>query len=617
MLVRVAALVLLTAFRSCATDDAAGPGRDLDAGTPPPATGDASIVDAAAPSADAGQDEDLDGIPAGPGLPRAGEDGRHAASCYDGLDNDDSGVLDCDDGRCRTLASCCVGHGDCCAPMDTPPLPSRITFEGCESLAACLGGVPARTFGDPAPTVADGHFAGGGDEDGDSGLLFDAPLDLQTHRLVLQTRFTSAEACGATCLESAGVGLTTEAQLDASATVDTIVALVASGAQARVLFLVGGNVAGSFPASDAAQDWQLVVRPTGEVTVEQPGGAHPLARARITLPRTARLVLFGRSRNPAAEQPQGAGLAYVESHVEACDAPGSWSARAPITLRHAGASVDVPSGASAPSLLSTATRRALAFAHGGAIHLALGDGEDATSFLLTTPMDAPPLRARPGTFDAGGISDPELLADTGVTHVFHTAYDDEHVARIGLAQWHADGRVVQMDAPLVRPEDLGYDHLEAPTVLHHRNEFILIARARDADGQRLVLLRAPAPGGPWRSMTGSDLAARSAASALDVDEIGDPTLTVRAGAYRLHVARRRGTRWSVGLLVSDELLAWRALPADVLPAGSGFDRLAVRGADAAESATESVLHVAYVGHDGMRGTLAIATRPVTGGAELP
>ena len=109
-----------------------------------------------------------------------------AAPCYDGLDNDAGGALDCEDPSCRTgLRSCCVGDAACCGAEDAQAL-----VEG-TLLASCgLDCLDAVGFGLPRPFVdraGDGAaLAPGGDGDFDSGLVFGAPLDLAARRTVLR-----------------------------------------------------------------------------------------------------------------------------------------------------------------------------------------------------------------------------------------------------------------------------------------------------------------------------------------------------------------------------------------------------------------------------------------------
>jgi len=49
------------------------------------------------------------------------------------------------------------------------------------------------------------------------------------------------------------------------------------------------------------------------------------------------------------------------------------------------------------------------------------------------------------------------------------------------------------------------------------------------------------------------------------------------GLFRLYYAGRRGTRWSVGLLVSPDLETWFPVGAVLSPDEEGLDAIAVRG----------------------------------------
>ena len=76
-------------------------------------------------------------------------------------------------------------------------------------------------------------------------------------------------------------------------------------------------------------------------------------------------------------------------------------------------------------------------------------------------------------------------------------------------------------------------------------------------------------------------------------------------AWHLYVAVRRGARWSIHLLASDEMLAWRHLGRALAP-GSEFDRVSVRAPDV--SARGNDLLMVYEAEDGVARRLGLTQR---------
>ena len=76
----------------------------------------ASCADAGAPDGfvtDGGATV-FDGSPVSPPNDREDPD-FDAGACFDGLDNDDDGTLDCAEAECGVRAECCVGSAECCS----------------------------------------------------------------------------------------------------------------------------------------------------------------------------------------------------------------------------------------------------------------------------------------------------------------------------------------------------------------------------------------------------------------------------------------------------------------------------------------------------------------------
>jgi hypothetical protein len=99
---------------------------------------------------------------------------------------------------------------------------------------------------------------------------------------------------------------------------------------------------------------------------------------------------------------------------------------------------------------------------------------------------------------------------------------------------------------------------------------------------------------------------------VPAEDVGDPSLVVANGAWQLYYTVRTGTRTAIALMVSDELVVWRAPVGDVpvLAAdGTGFDRISVSTPEAVVRGERVELF--YTGSDGTRTTLGLATRTAT------
>ncbi|HJL01408.1 MAG TPA: hypothetical protein RMH85_08755 [Polyangiaceae bacterium LLY-WYZ-15_(1-7)] len=597
-------LLLLAVAFGCSDDGGAA---DSDAGLPPGADGGVFGDAGPSPAADAGMESPAEGEP----LPTApdydlgsrfegADDGAGAGSCFDGEDND-RGVdasepdgIDCEDADCASLRSCCVGRATCCEPIAAPIGFAAGALAGCDDLEACLP--EATPFGDPAPFL-DGDPAGlglAGDSEYDSGLHWDATTDLRTEAVSVEATFQPPGDCGSTCLESVAFGFTEQQGLADREHVEPLVALVASGARSEVRLLADGAEIARWdePATGPVR-WTLRLAPTGALEVEREDELL-LARAGGFRPAAAHLVAWGHSRNPSASDPMGARLEELAVTVERCDMPRAWSAREPVELALAGALTFDPADAASPSVArDLAGRLTLAFLHQGDLFVAKRPSEaEPARFLLTTARDEPALP------DPG--SGPELVeADDGFW--LYTA-GPEGIRRRTMD----DAAEVFGDAePVLSPVPLGALQVDAPTVAEvpattsRPERWAMVVRA---DETRLVAV-ASTDGRSWRYWS------EVPASLLNVDAIGEPSLSVGGGVYQLHVAVRRGTRWREALFVSDELLYWRlvdeaALGPDALPS----DRVGVRAGDAVVGDGE--VEVFHLGLDGQRTTLQRAVRPL-------
>ena len=85
-------------------------------------------------------------------------------------------------------------------------------------------------------------------------------------------------------------------------------------------------------------------------------------------------------------------------------------------------------------------------------------------------------------------------------------------------------------------------------------------------------------------------------------------MIIHNSAYHLYYARRTGTRWSVELAVSDELVLWRPMGEVLGGSGEGFDSLGARSPDALSQPDPDQIDIVYSGQDGVSFRLGTASR---------
>ncbi len=233
-------------------------------------------------------------------------------------------------------------------------------------------------------------------------------------------------------------------------------------------------------------------------------------------------------------------------------------------------------------------------------------------------------------YEALGLRDPELVWDGSLWHLFYTAEDANGLRHIGhataaadallftaapvpslspLPSWPEPGRAEVLEH-LAQTGVIGFD---APTVYHREGLWVLVVRALLADsGSELRAYYATglseAFNEDWAPLPATELA-RLTGMELPTEELTDPSLIVHNGAYQLYYARRRGTRWAIELLSSDDLVAWRSLGEVLSGSGAGFDALGVRGPDALSEGER--VQLLFQGHDGIAFSLGFSSRPAT------
>jgi len=514
---------------------------------------------------------------------------------------------------CGPLYSCCVGDGDCCEPI-TGALPSRLPTDGCAHGAEagpCLAGLglTVQAFGMPRSWIEEGALVAGGDDHNDSGLLLGEPVDLATHRVELVASFGADSCEGAECLESVGVAFTTQQFLGDESYVRPLVGLFYSGSRDDVRLIVADEVVATWPLGEDGSSWRLLLRPTGEAEVHDGTGALREPVVTFMPAREAQLVVYGRSRNRSADAPVAARLLSLDVGVSLCDIPTAWTDRAllPVLAGTAPAQLD---RAMSPSFARDAGGNpVLAFEDGGRIFVAAASSAGGELVVPASP-------ALEHNDPAGSVGDPELVWDGARWAMYFTLREPDGTVSVARAQSDSAASAFDTPAVVVDPAAMGFARVEDPSVVvHESGTWVMAAVGTTDNGTRELVLLRSADGLAWaRQANGGlgDLTRRSGGfggTGFDADEIASPSLVVHGGTWQLYYAGRRGTRWSIGLLTSDELLGWRLVGAGepVLgPDGEGFDRVTVFGPDAVSQ--EGQIDIVYVGGDGARNALGLTSR---------
>ncbi|AKF08097.1 hypothetical protein [Sandaracinus amylolyticus] len=617
--------------------------------------GGAGATDAGGwPRADAGAGTDDAGAPAYPGedSPPSG------AGCFDFVDGDGDAELDCDDPDCASTPVCCVGRSSesCCRPA-TPRVVafSECSGTGSDALLACAPG--ATLFGSPSPELRDFAFYPNGGDRYDSGLVLGGSVDPRVSRLSILASVEAEDACDG-CLDSVAVGLTSSAAtLGTTSLVDADVAFLVSAASGELRLVVGGAVSRAVPLADVramlgagprdAITYELATSTSGRVDVSAStsGPTGPwtsiFGGVRYAPRGPARVIAWGRASNRGPSDPPPAHLRRLEVSEGTCDAPASLERGNDVILPDA---IDPwwSSGerTRAPSVVTYddqgGERRArMAFLYQGRIHAAAGidggrfralaDPGDPESAMIA-PGDAPWLAA---------VADPALLRGADRRwQLWFTAIADDGTTSIaravgGTADSLAMGAPERVLAPTSELDTtVAWD---SPSVIRTASgRTLLAARRRDADGTSEVALfavdesGAPFPAdttiydpsaGEVREDGHVVRRATGIATDFDCDEVAAPALIEYGGVLRLYYAGRRGTRWSIGVMLSQDGVHWREGNdgrAILAGSGAGFDALSTN--DPAPVVDGAELRLYYTGSDGVRDAIGLARHAIPQGA---
>gem|GEM_PF-1253237 len=516
-----------------------------------------------------------------------------ARTCYANADT-------CSATECGAFASCCVDTGACCEPIvDSPALPQLIDFRSCagQTADACTqaAGANAVTFGQLEPSLTTRGFVPNGTATAEGGAVIGNSVDLSSTRAQVDVQFSLPIGCNGTCLESAGVAFTAK---DPDLFVDAAVGLLLSGSREVVSLMIGNAVAASFDAGADSSKWRLLVSPQGSAEVFRDGislGRYPYEAAGL---EQARLVAFG--RNLSAES-QSAAIAVIGVQSSLCDNPQAWSGRQPASITLGSNEVPGHALGTGPSILDDGLRTRLAYEVDDEIFVAEQSAPGA--FFLD---DLNPALTATEPYEALGVGDPELVSDGALLFLFYTAWDQTGAGSIRAAAADQEPPLfVKRGAPVLVPsgDAVSYD---APSVVYRDGLWLLVARATLANGAtELRAFYTSDLDAGWARVVNGGLEALTRVDDA-ASEVTDPSLIVHNSAYQLYYGRRTGTRWSVELAVSDELLLWRSMGEVLGGSGEGFDGLGARSLDAISQPDR--VDVVYSGQNGVSFQLGTASR---------
>lgn len=537
------------------------------------------------------------------------------AACFDGLDQDGDGLSDCDDDECSSSGPCCVGvvNGACCA---SHPAVQSFDFATCPPGDAIHCAIDLRVLSGLPRIGIHGGLVLVSSEGVDAAIDFpSAPLNPRAERVALRgivsSPITSAQ------IDATGFGLWVPRP--SLRTVVPVVAIVTSATRGDVSLVIGDRVVASAALADGERSYELRIEPSGEVRVA--GTSEPLAGSVVEWPAEEMVpVVFGRVANETAAD----GTTVLRSLVverRACDVPDALSrSGASLLERDPEVGFDAEQATDPSVLVRSGMPSLVAFVapdqRGGGLRAVflgerLADGRITSVRRALTQADV-----------AARLS--LAVNDLGGPHLF------ENAGRIGLlfafeseGRWRL-GRMNDLSSPGLEALALPQGSFDDPASMRDGR---LLARERLVDGgSRIVSFRQA--GGRFELATelcATDLActgglrssaylhaSRSDSTAFDRDEVRAPVAIELNGVTRVFFAGRRGTRWSIGMLLLGDGGRYARLGNDgraVLEPGGG-ERLDALGASGPSPIlVGGELELIYAGFDGVRSRLTSARMP--------
>jgi hypothetical protein len=563
---------------------------------------------------DAGIDSGTLGIPDGGASPAFGEfdsegpdsnpDRAADVACLNGVDDNADGITDCEDPACQAeVPFCCIGVGStaCCVPGTPAPLAlSQCSgpVDGCSAILA-----QASVFGAPYVATIGGDtsasFVPGGVEN-DAGLLF-PEVDTRASAVHLSATIAASSEPHELGADMLAFGLTDAASAAGLLRVAPAVAFFVSGNRSDLSLMLAGEVVGRWPLDDSEpHTYGLIVRPGGAIELSRDGSV--IATATLPIDRPLRPALYGRSFNPGASDPAPARASAAAISVEVCDMPAALvRPSAPLAIS-SGALWDATARVAGPSVErwtdGDGAHDTMALEVDGTIYLATRQGD---AYVLASALGAPELYGEEEWAEER-LADPVLRWTGSALELWFTAEANgiTSVARARAAAGTQSFAWADVERVYAGTGDVSYS---SPAPLDIAGTPHVIMRARRSAGEALELYQVGSSAAPipLRAPSPNDL------FAFDRDELDAPSLLQVGATYRLYFAGRRGSRWSIGMLVSPDGLRWSEPDGGALVYGggeSGFDALGVRDPEAVVDGER--LYLYYAGTDGVRTRIGAA-----------
>ena len=549
-------------------------------------------------------------------VPDPSEGFRGSSSCYDGLDNDDNGASDCRDSDCSLNPVCCVGSSAaaCCAASTETLATFEIPLECEGDVGTCAGLAGLGFFGaDAMPTIeSHGLVPQGGA--GQGGVAMGSPIDPRGGNSTFTVQLEVPSARCTDCIDSAGIGFMDTLPRAIGERAPVRLGVIASGSRDELQVVVGDAVVTRLPLPVGPITLTLTLNADGTASLTHPSGLETISG--VALDEALVPVIYGRTQNRAAgvEAIRVTGATLTRN---ACDIPSAMVRRADPVLP-ASFSPWTPGALGRPAVLAGPSGTLVVIEHEGRL---LSAGVTMNLEITSAGGDPGPSVVDPPP-DVETLHDPWLVTHGGVRALFFVGEDVLGVRRVYRADAAESATSLQVGSPsepVLSPEALpGVLSVDGPSVwVDGSSLWRMIARVRTDAGPALVALSGGSDGTAWQLANGTLEASivRSPATddlfAMDRDEVATPAVVRVAGPrggeplLRLYYAGRRGTRWSIGLLVSETGDQWLSEGEVLGPRSQGFDAFGALG-PAPILRPSGELHLFYVGTDGLQSAYGLA-----------